>query len=811
MMAALRFPGVIALAVWLALAGALLAQDAPEPDYAAWEKLAGQAEQILQSGQANDARLDAIRAEVVRWRSRFSGAEGVNATRIATLKDQIAALGPLPAEGEVESDDLVARRKALNDQLAELQAPGLNAAEAHGRADGIIQQIDRAQRERQTNALLRVAPTPLNPANWVAALQDGGQLARNIRDEVADRWSMQGGWAGATQWGQVVTGLVLVAAILLIWGRRWIAALPSHLTANSGERIRAVAGFAVSLGQIVVPVMGVGLAVTAAMVVGVAGEWLRPILMAIPAGAFLTYSGWWLVGRLFNPRSGTDSPLGVLLTEPQRQRAAFSGAALSLVAGLHQVLADAVLPLSGFLNQPSLEERVPLSFSDASAAVWHFPMILLGAYFLFRLGNALRLALRHDEADNTQYRLRITAGLGSIARLVAVIAVGLAVFGYIAMANALIWPWTITMALIGLLILLQDFIADLYAMARGGGQEGRDALMPMLIGFVLIVLSIPLFLLIWGARRAELAEYWMQLRQGITMGGITVSPTGILTFVVIFILGYSVTRFVQGGLRTSVLPKTRIDSGGQNAVVVGVGYIGIILAMVLAITGAGIDLTSLAFIAGALSLGIGFGLQNIVSNFVSGIILLIERPIAEGDWIEVNGQQGIVQRISVRSTHLQTFDRTHIVVPNTDLVQQSVTNWTRNNLAGRIIPKVTVPYGSDTRKVAQILQEIAEDQPTVLVNPPPAVLLTGFGPNGINFEIRAVVSDIFGGLGVTSDIYHAIIDRFSHERIEIPLAQHDLWLRNPGDADLGRALTPAAPPGDQEQGADDDDPKMPDP
>jgi len=210
------------------------------------------------------------------------------------------------------------------------------------------------------------------------------------------------------------------------------------------------------------------------------------------------------------------------------------------------------------------------------------------------------------------------------------------------------------------------------------------------------------------------------------------------------------------------------------------GYGLMIAAGLIALAIAGVTFQNLALIAGALSVGIGFGLQNIVNNFVSGLILLFERPIRTGDWIIVNNIEGYVRRISIRSTQIQTFDRADVIVPNSDLISNSVTNLMLRDRFGRLRVPVGVAYGSDTQRVKESLLEVARAHPQVVqgssIVADPYVLFLSFGDSALNFELRAFVRDVGQRLTVLSDLNFAIDAAFREAGIEIPFPQRDLHI-----------------------------------
>jgi small-conductance mechanosensitive channel len=746
---------VLAVSVVLGLLGTARAQDGLIPNLNIWETDAARAEAALTDNRVTNLALEQLRGRIVDWRSRFAEAQSANAARIETLRNQISALGPAPAEGQTEAEQIAARRSELNAQLAELQAPGITAVEALSRAEGIISQIDRRIRERQASALLKLSPTPLNPINWPAGIAVLTQGLKTLGTEVSEAWNTAERRAELRNNLPVVI-LFLAVALLLVWkGPGFMERLTRRLQGVE-MRTRNVAAALVSLGQVVVPVVGTMLLVGSLSATGMIGLRLGAFLQALPAAAFAFFSSRWLGSWLFRPdddRMGKYEALA-LTDRPAEGR---------FLASMIGFLCAAEAFRLAFVT----EVRPPLS--QAAQAVWAAPVAMVVSVFVFRLGMLLRQEQK-DRAEGGEavlFRNRLISLVGTASVVVAVVAPVLAAIGYVAAANALIWPAVFSLGLIGIIILIQRFLTDIY-LAVMRGEASRDALIPVLAGFLLSVGALPLFALIWGARTTDLAEVWTRFTDGVTLGDTRISPTAFLTFAVVFAIGFMMTRLMQGALRTSILPRTRLDKGVQNAIGSGVGYLGLFLAGLVAINSAGINLSSLAIVAGALSLGIGFGLQNIVSNFVSGIILLIERPISEGDYIEVGPRQGTVKAISVRSTRIETPDRTDLIVPNADLVSGVVNNWTRSNMNGRLVQQVLVAHGADTRHVQAILQDIADAQPLAMLDPPPSVGFLGHNPDGLIFEIRIVISDMAFKGDMQSEINHEIVRRFAEEGIELP-------------------------------------------
>ncbi len=752
------------LILWIALASLSFAQGVGPGAYENWNKDAARAEAVLGNAEASDAALEALRSQIVDWRQTFLDAQSQDMARVGNLEDQLNALAPVPDSG---ADPLADRRAALSEQLNEARAPLFRAKEAYSRASGLIREIDQIISARRTNALLELGPTPLVPSKWVAAMTEVVGVITGLADEVSG--AINNAASRASFQSNLLNIILQVSlTIAFFFGASRVSGRARNLSQSvvRNPRLAHLVAASIKAAMLVAAFYALGAAVLQTNMFGVRGAL---VLDAMPIWAGYVIAAIFISDRLATG-SGSAFELPSDLAEGSIRRTFVLGALIFVV--------DHALDHVFVFNE----------VSGASISVLHFVLILLGAYVLSRATVKLRQASESDDAGpDGVFAIRFARLLAQVGLFITYGAPVLGAVGYVTAAFSLVLASLLTLALCSVIVIVQGALVDLYARAIGREREQEDGLVPILISFVIGFASLPFFALIWGARVSNLSEVWDQIKEGVPVAGTRISPLDFLTFVLIFTIGYMATRLIQSALRGSVLPKTRLDAGAQNAIVSGLGYVGIFIAAMIAISSTGLDLSSLAIVAGALSVGIGFGLQNIVSNFVSGIILLIERPVTKGDWIDVGGTMGYVRDISVRSTRIETFDRSDVIVPNADLVSGKVTNYTRGNTIGRLIVPVGVAYGTDTRRVEGILREIAEAQPMVVLNPGPSVVFQGFGADSMDFEIRAILRDVNFMLSVKSEINHQIAERFVAEGIEIPFAQRDITIKNIADLGKGSA------------------------
>lgn len=288
-------------------------------------------------------------------------------------------------------------------------------------------------------------------------------------------------------------------------------------------------------------------------------------------------------------------------------------------------------------------------------------------------------------------------------------------------------------------------------------------------------------LLIWGLSETALQQASVYFFDGFVVGSLKVVPARILLAIAVFAVLSSLSGWFKRRLERQWLIHTRMERSARETFVTISGYTGFAIAIIITLSVAGFAFTNLAIIAGALSVGIGFGLQNIVNNFVSGLILLFERPIKTGDWIMVGNTEGYVKRIRMRSTLIQTFDQADVIVPNSELISSQVTNWMLHDTRGRAKIPVGVAYGTNTQLVKEVLLAVAHDHPEVIKDgssPEPNVLFLGFGDSSLNFELRCHISNIDNRLQCVSDMNFAIDAAFREHGIEIPFPQRDVHIRD---------------------------------
>lgn len=732
-----------------------------------WNATAARAVLVLDKAVASNPALESLRNDLSEHRAAAQTLREAGIQQAALLSTQLLALGAAPDNGASESVEIAALRSKLTADLAQANIPVIEGNVAYSRAVELINRIDTLIRTRINEQIITIGPTPLDTSRWGKAYSELRQFTRQIMTELADTFSNPVSKAAIIQRLPVFSIAILIAIALLLGLRSFVARGLRLLTAKADNHSNRL-GWALLLSALRIIIPGIAAIIIAKAVefIDITGFHGEVLVNTLPELFVVMIATYWLAHNLTGGHWATRK---VGIVAPELQRASHRIVWMLGTVLMLETVADAVV--SKLVSSPE------------STAIYHFPITLMGSFFLYRAARLIKLSVAAAEQEKPDgFNAAFLGTIRRVLKTIAIVSPILAALGYFAASRFLLYPAIMSLALLSTAYVLFSMFVEIterwISPTKDGDKAQELGLFPVIFGFSIAFAALPVLALIWGARSSDLTEIWVWLNEGVSLGDSRISIKSLFIMVLVFSLGYTAIRSLQKVFRNSVLPRTSLDTGGKNAILSGISYVGFTIAALAAIMAAGIDLSSLAIVAGALSLGIGFGLQNVVSNFVSGIILLIERPIKEGDWIEVGAYSGYVRRIAVRSTVIETFERAEVIIPNADLISGTVLNWTHGNVMGRVKIPVGVAYGTDPRLVEKILMGIAKKHPMVLHNPGPSVVFHGFGADSMDFEIRVFLRDINWMLSAKSDMNYEIVRQFAEHDIEIPFAQRDIHIKN---------------------------------
>jgi potassium efflux system protein len=737
----------------------------------------------------NEEELTRLRGALIEAFRKTRATRDALKPKSEALHQQIEQLGPPPTADAPESAEVAAERARLNALASEIDGALKNTELLVVRMRQLRDTVQTARQNIFASQLLKRSPSPVAPTTWFRLVDDTPGALRQVSDTLS-------GWLtlAARKWTPLAALLASVAVLFLV-----LTALVRWFIAYRLDRPREQPpSFFVQAATVgwVAPLLAVP-PFAAVNLLGAGLDWLNLLTLEVGQIAETAFPALYIfigVAALTRAMLQPRRPVWRLvdLSTPAARRVTQIITSIAAVFSLDLVLQEAVrrlfLPLSIGVMEMAL----------ASIAIGVLMLQLVRTPFEPK---SVTTGVRHGSAEasiagvpSQVPRLRpYLIKLPVLAAGVAILA--LTLLGYIGLGRFITKQVLVTGSAIAIVLVVHLAIRALLG-APGTGVKplatvlhehtGLDPkqgsiltrALSILLNVGLAVVALPLILITWGYTPQE-AWMWMRaLVFGFQIGEFHVSLARILLAAALFFVLAFATRIAQRWIDRGVSKSQRIDQGIANSIHTAVGYTGFIIAALAAISYGGLDITNFAIVAGALSVGIGFGLQSIINNFVSGLILLVERPIKVGDRVTVKDQQGFVRRISVRSTEIETFDKASVIVPNSDLITSAVTNWTHRNALGTVAVKVRVGYQSDPERVRDILQKVASECPLLMQHPPPSVNFDNFGADGLEFSVGGVIPDVGKGDAAKSDLRYRILKAFRAAGIEMPYAQHDIHLRD---------------------------------
>lgn len=734
---------------------------------------------IERQGVTNDelARFSADAVEIGQQATRLLN---FLTPQVQQIQDQLSELGDPPEEGQApELPELASRRASLNSQLSELDGYRREARLVNVRVRQVEDTATAKRRDRFVGLIATRSQSILNPAFWIQASVGLSEYLNSVSLQVRESVSFAGSRIAENPLAQLwLLFQIAAVSVLVYFMRRWLLVRNEH----SRERAEKRSQLRWSAGRKLRTVMADGV-LSAFLLIIIhrllsIGSLLPPTFLQLAGGlvillafAFVALS---LLGVLINPQN------------TQLRIAPIPDGVARYLMRL-AIFMLAIMVVLGTLSLSAAQLLAATATSDAISAAVAVVFVVFAGLMLSGLARGLDDDFIPYAGGNPIYNWRILNPVLWLLLLVCVLAL---VTGYVTLAEFIAYQMIIALMVVATLWLVQRWIDEAKAdflKSRSGrlrqfglSDSSSKQLSVLIFGFLrlaALVLAVFAILLPWGVRTQDWLTYLERGFFGFQIGDLTISFSAILLSILLFVIGIILTRQFTYWVREQFLPTTHLDTGMRNSITTVLTYIGLFVAGLLAISAAGLDLSRFALIAGALSVGIGLGLQSIVNNFVSGLILLAERPIKSGDWVITGGGQGIVRRISVRSTEIETFDGATVILPNSTLITDPVTNWNHRSLRGRIVVKVGVGYGSDPDQVRDILLKCGNEHPLVLDNPAPAVYFLDFGDNALLFDVRCHLADIGYTLSVSSELRFAILKALREAGIEIPFPQRDVHIK----------------------------------
>jgi potassium-dependent mechanosensitive channel len=778
-----RLLSLLAIVACLALAvpGSILAQETPTQRLDAIRGEIAQLDKDVEASLANSLQLNVLRGKVEPIAERLRTVIDENAPRIEGIKARLEQLGPKPdaSKGQQETPEVGRQRDEQEKALRDAEGVAALARSHVVSLDQISSKIIDQRRSLLTKAMMERSSSVFSPVLWTDVGRALPGEMRSVR-YMLDEWFQHLGQRLDAARGGIMLVAALVLGIIAIPGHRYLRKFegrPPWPPKNhpEGQKLpppprrlqRALAALRVTLIWAIVPIIvsaGIyNLMEALDLVTPRIENVLRTALYGI---AFVAFAHGLADGIL-----APDDP-GWSLVEVDERTA-------SKIANLAKLF-PAIIVIGKTIEAFNQAIYAVLPVTVATKGLVAF----IGGMAVVRTLRGLQNAGAEDQPDAAATgALHPVIRLGAWAAAAAILAA--VTFGYVALASFL-QDQIIWLAIVGALLLIVIVLADEYVgygfspdgkagkqvMAQVGLGKGSLKQISILSnGFlrvVLVVAAVMLVLAPWGLDGGDTLGTLRAAVFGFTVGGVTISLSNILLAIAFFAIGFMVTRAVKGWLEKTYLPHTRLDVGLRNSIATSIGYLGIIIATMMAASTLGFSLDKFTIVAGALSVGIGFGLQSIVNNFVSGLILLWERPIRVGDWIVVGDEQGIVKKINVRSTQIETFDRAALIVPNAEFISGRVKNWMHNDRTARVVIPVGVGYGSDPDRVRKILLDVMKDNKDVLKEPLPRVYFMRLGDASMDFELRCF-ADVDQVLPVKSELLFQVHKALTKARIDIPM------------------------------------------